>query len=197
MTGNETTVDDVLENWPYERLRVGNQEFRDYISIFTEELSQLRSTINELEQNFYIEDANGPELIKLGQRIGVSEQGFVPDSGSTESIRYFIQLQLSVAASDGTARAFENVLSAAFGTDALSEITVNAAEGSPELVLTIPPDLLENQPTTQDRLVDALNRSLPCGTGVQIVGGDDIFTFRSDASNAADYEAGFGEGVWS
>ena len=189
-----TETPDLVESWPYTFQQIETDSpLYEYLSIYATELARLDAFIDELYEQRFIETATGVELTQLGAPLGVKRRADETD----EQFRYRLKLRKAVASSNGTAEDIRGIITQAFDDDATSEITVGVVEDAPVLLFIIPPDLLADVPITSSQLSATLNSAMPCGSGVQIVSGDDIFTFYEDDTDAASYEAGFGEGVWT
>lgn len=194
MIRDETSVSTLADNWPYAfQDPTENEAFRTLLTTFAEDVARLDRAINAVYENRFIESATGRELAKLGSVVGVTRRAGEDD----ETLRYRVRLSMAVAASTGTAEDIEAVIDAAFGADALDKIGVETSADTPELLFLIPPQKIDAIPISQARVGDRLNQAMPAGTGVQVISDEDVFTFRSDAADAEDYEAGFGEGVWT
>lgn len=189
-----TTVQDVIDNWPYEAQNLHtDDQIGEYLSSFVAPLQTVDQTLADLHDNQFIESADLPQLRKIGRRVGVT-----PNGGETiEAFRYRVRVEHAVASSNGTAEDIEAVIAAALGDEALNDTIIDVTNGSPELAALINERYIGEKPYDRETIESLIERALPCGWGFRTALSEKAFAFYTNVDDAPAYTGGFGEGAWT
>lgn len=190
---NLTTVQDVIDNWPYEAQNPHtDDDIGEYLSSFVTSLQTVDQTLADLHDNQFIKSADLPQLRKIGQRVGVTPN----DGEKVEAFRYRVRVEHAVAASNGTADDIEAVIESALGDEALNDTVIDVTNGSPELAALINERYIGEKPYDRETIESLIERALPCGWGFRTALSEKAFAFYTDENDAPAYTGGFSEGAW-